>query len=314
MNKTIIQATAAILSVICAACGSNNNQTEPDQTSDTQTTELVFSNKIDHVDNQDGISIYYAEDVIDGDTIIAFQDRANEMPIDLFIGSYDDSLLHQLLPEGSTKSAINVFLSESQGHYILFDAGLGTQAGGTLMDKLKAKNIKPTNIDAVCLTHLHFDHIGGLLTSGKATFPKATLYLSEKEQEAWSDQGPMAEQNGMWKQIQAAYKGRIKTFADGDTIIDGLIATLPTPGHTPGHTSYLIDGCLIMGDIIHAQDLQLTHPDFCAKYDQDPVTAVQTRKHILSLAAANGYLLCDAHCYDRFLYASPANPVSGLTY
>ena len=188
------------------------------------------------------------------------------MSIDLFKGSFNDSLLQTLLPEGKSKSAINVFLFSSLQHNILFDAGLGTQTGGTLMDKLDTLGIKPSDIDAVCLTHLHGDHIGGLLTGGKATFPKATLYLSQKEFDSWSDQGSMSKQNDLWKQVQSAYKGRIKTFADRETIINGIVATIPAPGHTPGHTVYQVGNCLIAGDIIHSEDLQLQHPDFCARY------------------------------------------------
>ena len=111
----------------------------------------------------------------------------------------------------------------------------------------------------------------------------------------------MSKQNDLWKQVQTAYKGRIKTFADGDTIIDGIVKTIPAPGHTPGHTLYLVGNCLIAGDIIHAQDLQLQYPDFCARYDNDPATAVQTRKEIIPFASSNGYLFCDAHCYNPFL-------------
>ena len=299
MKRNIIKATAAILSLFCAACGPSSNQTEPADTS----AEHNFTAKIEGVTFEDGISKYYlnGELTIDGDVIIGLQDRASEMSIDLFKGSYNDSLLQTLLPEGSSKSAINIFLFSSLQHNILFDAGLGTQSGGTLMDKLDTLGIKPSDIDAVCLTHLHGDHIGGLLAGGKAAFPKATLYLSQKEFDAWNDQGAMSKQNDLWKQVQTAYKGRIKTFADGDTIVDGIVKTIPAPGHTPGHTLYLVGNCLIAGDIIHAQDLQLQYPDFCARYDNDPATAVQTRKEIIHFASSNGYLFCDAHCYNPFL-------------
>ncbi len=299
MKRNIIKATAAILSVLCAACGPSSNQTEPADTSAVKNFKTI----VEGVAVKDGISKYYlnGQDTINGDAIIAFQDRASEMSIDLFKGSYNDSLLQTLLPEGSSKSAINVFLLNNLQHNILFDAGLGTHSGGTFMDKLDTLGVKPSDIDAVCLTHLHGDHIGGLLSNGKAAFPKATLYLSEKECSAWGEQGSMSKQNELWKQVQSAYKGRIKTFADGDTIIDGIVKTIPAPGHTPGHTIYLVGNCLIAGDIIHAQDLQLQYPDFCARYDNDPATAVQTRKEIIHFASSNGYLFCDAHCYNPFL-------------
>ena len=281
MKRNIIKATAAILSVLCAACGSSSNQTESSDTSAVQNFKTI----VEGVTVKDGISKYYlnGQDTINGDAIIAFQDRASEMSIDLFKGSYNDSLLQTLLPEGSSKSAINVFLFINLQHNILFDAGLGTQSGGTFMDKLDTLGMKPSDIDAVCLTHLHGDHIGGLLSNGKAAFPKATLYLSEKECSAWGDQGSMSKQNDLWKQVQT------------------IVKTIPAPGHTPGHTLYLVGNCLIAGDIIHAQDLQLQYPDFCARYDNDPATAVQTRKEIIHFASSNGYLFCDAHCYNPFL-------------
>lgn len=299
MKRNIIKATAAILSLFCAACGPSSNQTEPADTSAVQ----GFTSNIEGVTVKDGISKYYlsGECTIDSDVIIGIQDRASEMSIDLFKGSYNDSLLQTLLPEGSSKSAINVFLFNNLQHNILFDAGLGTQSGGALMDKLDTLGINPSDIDAVCLTHLHGDHIGGLLVDGKAAFPKATLYLSQKEFDAWNDQGAMSKQNDLWKQVQAAYTGRIKSFADRDTIIDGLIATIPAPGHTPGHTVYQVGNCLIAGDIIHSEDLQFQHPDFCARYDNDPAAAVKTRKEILQYASSNRLLFCDAHCYDHFI-------------
>lgn len=299
MKKTFFKATAAILSLFCAACGPNSNQTKPADTSAVQ----GFTSNIEGVTVKDGISKYNlnGELTIDGDVIIGLQDRASEMSIDLFKGSYNDSLLQALLPESSSKSAINVFLFSNLQHNILFDAGLGTQSGGTLVDKLDTLGLNPSDIDAVCLTHLHGDHIGGLLAKGKAAFPKATLYLSQKEFDSWSDQGAMSKQNDLWKQVQSAYKGRIKTFADRDTIINGLVATIPAPGHTPGHTVYQVGNCLIAGDIIHSEDLQLQHPDFCARYDNDPAAAVKTRKEILKYASTNRLLFCDAHCYDHFI-------------
>ena len=111
----------------------------------------------------------------------------------------------------------------------------------------------------------------------------------------------MSKQNDLWKQVQSAYKGRIKTFADRDTIIDGIVATIPAPGHTPGHTVYQVGNCLIAGDLIHCEDLQLLHPDFCARYDNDPAAAVKARKEILQYASTNHLLFCDAHCYDHFI-------------
>ena len=159
--------------------------------------------------------------------------------------------------------------------------------------------MKPEDIDAVCLTHLHGDHIGGLLKDGQPVFPNAAIYLSVEEFNAWSDDGPMAAQNGLWKQVLSCYANQINLFQDGDAIIDGRIKTHLAPGHTPGHTVYEAGLCLFVGDLVHAQDLQLPYPDFCARYDNDPALAVKTRKQVLS--SHPGAYLCGAHCYEPYI-------------
>lgn len=287
MKTKILKATAAMLAILFAACGNHAADTATADTTSAQPQEL-----------QPGVTIYTVNDTLQ---VAALQDVANEMSRDLFVGSFDDSLLLQLMPAASTPSAINAFMALTPSHTILFDAGLGSQAGGTLLQKLELIGRTPADVDAVCLTHLHGDHIGGLLKDGQAAFPNATLYVSATECAACVEGGALARMADLWAGVQKAYSGRVVTFADSTQLFGGLVKTIPAPGHTPGHTLYLVGNCLMAGDIIHAQDLQLEHPDFCARYDQDPKAAVPMRKHILDLVAQNGYLLCDAHCYDPFI-------------
>ena len=102
--------------------------------------------------------------------------------------------------------------------------------------------------------------------------------------------------------VMAAYKGRIQTFHDGEKLFDGLVVAELAPGHTPGHTVYTVDGvCLIAGDLLHAQDLQLDYPQFCARYDRDPKQAVATRTRIFKSLRDNGQYLAGAHCYEHFI-------------
>ncbi len=247
----------------------------------------------------------------DNALFISLTDMVNEMSIDLFRGSAKDELLAQLMPTGAMRSSINAFLviessayleSNRKPHRILFDAGLGADKGGQMMAKLK-EEAEPSEIDAIFLTHLHTDHIGGLLRDGQRAFPNATIYLSQEELEAWSDQGPFADRNGLWKEVQKAYKGCIKTFRDGEKLCDGLVEAILAPGHTPGHTVYKVDGgtCYMVGDLLHAQDLQIDHPEFCASYDNDPALAVQTRRKILDQLRDGSSYMAAAHCYDPFL-------------
>lgn len=245
--------------------------------------------------NGDGIAVMNESSEV---TVTGIRDLENSMSVDLFKGSCPDSLLKRLAPEGSFKSAINVYLAISDDYLVLFDAGLGADKGGKLLEKLAYLHVSPEEIDAIFLTHLHADHIGGLLKDGKLVFPNATIYLSVDEFNAWNDNGPMASQNALWKKVLASYALQVQPFNDGDRLLDGLVTARLAPGHTPGHTIYTVGNNLIVGDLLHAQDLQLTHPECCARYDNNSAQAVTTRKEVLQYAKENGLYLSGAHCYD----------------
>jgi len=196
------------------------------------------------------------------------QDKQNSMSATLF-PSADKKILDELMPDGEAESAINGFLLKKKGKYILFDSGLGLDKGGKLLDELTLLNIKPEDIDVVCITHCHGDHIGGMLTNGQASFPNAEVYCADKELKSF--QGDKATRD-----MLKAYGDRMHRFTAGDTLL-GFISTIDAAGHTPGHTFYEIGPVLIIGDLIHAAALQIPHPEYCARYDMDQKKAIDTR-------------------------------------
>ena len=291
--KTTFHLLAAMMLLLAASCqnGTPQENNNPQETGTPQEPTVVIEEK-------DGVTL-----LCHGDNPLVFGlvDIENEMSADLFRGSYNDSLLAALMPTGASRSAINAYMAIDSVHKVLFDAGLGADKGGKLLENMKKAEVKPSEITAVCLTHLHGDHIGGLLLNGRAAFPNATLYLSQEEYDAWKDGGPLAANNALWKQVMAAYRGRIVTFRDGERLIDGMVVAKLAPGHTPGHTVYEVRCCLIIGDLLHAQDLQLEHPQFCARYDSDPAQATATRSRIFNELRNNGQYMAGAHCYEHFI-------------
>lgn len=227
--------------------------------------------------------------------IYGIQDHDQTMSAELFKG-YDDSLLSQVMPTGEAEAGINVYLVNSgEFGYVLFDAGIGADKGGRLMETLDSLDINPDEIADIFITHLHFDHVGGLFNpDGSAAFPSATLYIPQPEYDAWSS-GKMGDTKVV-EMIARCYEGRINCFTPGDTIdsIMGIV-TIPAYGHTPGHTIYKIEDVLIAGDIMHAVALQLEHPEFCARYDADPAQAIATRRAILDRARTEHLTLCGMH-------------------
>lgn len=214
------------------------------------------------------------------------QDVRSRMSVDLF-PDVDSSLLRRLMPNGDAESAINVFLIHKNDRYFLFDTGLGSYSGGALLDNLAAIGVSPADIDVICITHVHQDHIGGLLSHDTAVFPKARVYFPEKEIE-----GPY--KNETMRQIGKAYASRIYAFMIGGTV-EGCIQTIDASGHTPGHAVYKVDELYIIGDLIHAADLQIPHPECCAIYDENPERAVATRKRIYHLLEEPGSWAAGMH-------------------
>lgn len=265
---------SSIFALLAAACG--NRQSEP-VTHEPDILDSVFP-------------IPYGSD--SPLCLYGIQDCPQTMSAELFRG-IDDALLDSILPDGQAEASINVFLLSLGERVVLFDAGLGAAKGGRLMVALDSLNVKPDDITDICITHLHFDHVGGLFNpDGTAAFPTATLHIPQAEYDAWAS-GKMGNPE-LTSNISRCYEGRIQFFTPGDTLL-GTIATIAAPGHTPGHTIYGIDNVLIVGDILHAVALQVEHPEFCARFDADPKQAVATRCAILDRARTEHLTLCGMH-------------------
>ena len=190
-----------------------------------------------------------------------------------------DSLISALGLEDGIPSSVCAFLVTVQDKQILFDAANGAP-DSRLMPVLDSCGTSADDIDFIFITHLHGDHIGGLMKGDETAFPNAELYINEAEYNAWMDMPQ--EQNARIRTIAQAYGTRLRTFAVGETLPCGIEA-IEAYGHTPGHTVYKTGDILIVGDIMHGVALQFEHPQYNARFDMDQTKASESRRKILRL-------------------------------
>jgi glyoxylase-like metal-dependent hydrolase (beta-lactamase superfamily II) len=236
-------------------------------------------------------------------SVTAIQDLSGEMAISFFSGPASEQARSKYFTNGKAAAGVNAFLLRTGGKIVLFDTGVGTafQSQGRLFDALARLGVQPEEVDVVLLTHMHWDHIGGLLREGQRAFPKAKLMVSKPELESWLELAARDISNapaGEIKDKVDIYGIDVQPFAFGDSPLPGVTA-LDASGHTPGHTVFQLTAggksLLIVGDIVHAMSLQLALPDECATFDMDPPQAIAARKRILGLAAQKAIPIAGMH-------------------
>ena len=276
MRKSVFLLSSMLVASLCGAgCGSSQKQA-----SATDETEAVFA-CTDSVTTE-----------CDGVKLTQIRDNAQErlMQLSLF-GELPQTLIDSLNIGQGVPASVSAFLLEIDGKRILFDTGMGAP-DSRLLTNLSAAGVTPADIDYLYLTHLHGDHIGGMMKGDTVVFPKAEVYAAQQEYDAWMQ---MPDEKKM--QVAAtmeAYKDRLHLVAYGDTLPCGVVA-LDCAGHTPGHTAYRAGRFLIVGDLVHGAALQLAHPEICAAYDMDPQSAIKQRRYYLDYARQNHLLLAGMH-------------------
>ena len=172
--------------------------------------------------------------------------------------------------------------------------GLNEKISKGILERLQELKISTDDIDYIFITHFHGDHIGGLLDANdKIVFKNAKIYVSKQEYDGWINKMP-AEKNALQVKTMKICEKQVVQFDFNDTLPLG-IKPIQAFGHTPGHTVFRKDDLLIIGDLIHGEKIQFTHPEICATYDSNENESIESRKKILKYAEDNKLLVAGMH-------------------
>lgn len=204
---------------------------------------------------------------------------------------------------------ISSFLLEIAGKKVLVDTGCGTAFGpamGRARGKLDALGLTPADISAILVTHAHVDHVSGLVDGeGKPWFPNAEIVINGLETDFWLDDAKAAAApeaaKGAFATAQGAlrpYAARTRTVSHGQEGLPGITCH-HLPGHTPGHSGWLIasgsESLLIWGDVVHLPGIQFALPQAGLAFDTDSDQARTTRARALDMAATDKLLVAGMH-------------------
>lgn len=225
----------------------------------------------------------------DGFTLYWIGDNAEpkKNPASLFT-NVSNEIIEELNIADGIPASMSSFLIRTKNENLLFDTGMG----GLLLPSLEAIGLGADDIDAIFITHLHPDHIGGLVKDGNAVFKNAKLYISNDEYNGTI--GADAEKAAGTKAIIDQYADRLVLFNFGD-ILEEDVKTIEAVGHTTGHTLFQKGNVLLAGDIMHGLALQSVHPECCASFDMDQEKSVEARIRTIEYADSNNLILCGMH-------------------
>jgi glyoxylase-like metal-dependent hydrolase (beta-lactamase superfamily II) len=208
------------------------------------------------------------------------------------------------------ETSVNAYLINTGKKLILIDSGAGVLFGptlGKLLANLQASGYNASDIDEVYLTHMHPDHVGGLMLDGHLAFPNAIIRADQRESEYWLSQSNKDHAPESMKGFFQGASVSLEPYIDAhkyqpftsNTVLSPGITSYSSYGHTEGHTSYVIEShgkkMIVVGDLIHVPAVQLEHPEVTIGFDTTPKAAIEARSRVFDEAAKEGDLVAAAH-------------------
>jgi len=248
--------------------------------------------------------------------ITALSDGTLDLPVDELFPKVDPARLRSLLARSFLASnvslTVNAFLVNTGTRLVLIDTGTGTSQAfgpklGQLLANLRASGYSAEQVEEIYVTHMHTDHIGGLMRDGQPAFPKAVIRADVREAGRYLSQAALdaapADEREDYESAMTVFKpylaaGKFKPF-DGETQLIPGVRAVPAAGHTPGHTIYVIESggerMLAWGDLMHVAAIQFPLPSATFETEWSTTKSAQQRQTIFADVANRGDYVAAAH-------------------
>jgi glyoxylase-like metal-dependent hydrolase (beta-lactamase superfamily II) len=246
--------------------------------------------------------------------VTALSDGTFPMDADKILTNVKPDELHAALKTAFLKepveTSVNAFLINTGSKLVLIDTGSGILFGpsvGKLLANLKASGYQPEQVDEIYITHMHGDHVGGLLLDGKPAFTNAIVRAAQQEADFWlskarMDAAPKDAKDGYLGAMNSlnpyVAAGKFKPF-NGDLELVPGIRAVASPGHTAGHTVYAVESkgekLVLWGDLMHVAAVQFPDPAVTIAFDTNSSQAAAARKKVFADAAEHGDWVAGAH-------------------
>ena len=221
-----------------------------------------------------------------------------------------DKALAKSYLKNPLETSVNAYLINTGEKLVLVDTGAATLFGptlGNLLVNMKASGYQPEQVDEIYITHMHADHVGGLMSGDKLSFPNAIVRADKHDADFWLSQANLdkapADKKGFFQGAMASLNPYVKADKfkpfDGNTELVTGIKAVSSRGHTPGHAIYAVESkgqkLVLWGDLMHVAAVQFDNPGVTIQFDTDSKAAALQRRKAYAEAAKQGYLVASAH-------------------
>jgi glyoxylase-like metal-dependent hydrolase (beta-lactamase superfamily II) len=246
--------------------------------------------------------------------VTALSDGTVNLPVDKLLTNTTPAKVKQALDKyfvsAPLETSVNGYLVNTGTKLVLIDTGAAKLFGptlGNLVANLKAAGYQPEQVDEIYITHMHPDHVGGLMEGDKMAFPNATVRADKHDADFWLSQANLdkapADSKGFFQGAMASLNpyvkaGKFSAFDGATDLVPGVKA-IATRGHTAGHSTYVVESkgqkLVLWGDLIHVAAVQFDDPSVTIQFDSDSKMAAGARKRAYDDAVKGQYWVAASH-------------------